>query len=95
MSSSSGRGTPIPASYLHHRVWKPTLENAELAEHGYRWHDLRHTCVSRLVAAGADVRLVQAVAGHANPVITLKRYTHLRDARVSEAAERFDPVAVS
>lgn len=48
--------------------------------------------VSRaLVAAGADVKLVQAVAGHSNPLITLKRYSHLLDARVSEAALRFDP----
>ena len=47
--------------------------------------------VSRLVAAGADVKLVQAVAGHANPLITLKRYAHLLDARVTEAADRFDP----
>ncbi len=43
-----------------------------------------------LVAAGADVKLVEAVAG-ANPLITLKRYSHLLDARVTEAAQRFDP----
>ena len=61
---------------------------------GYRFHDLRHTCVSRLVAAGADVKLVQAVAGHSNPLITLKRYSHLLDARLSEAADRFDPARV-
>ena len=53
------------------------------------------TCVSRLVAAGADVKLVQAVAGHANPLIALKRYSHLLDARVTEAAERFDPAQVA
>jgi site-specific recombinase XerD len=51
--------------------------------------------VSRLVAAGADVKLVQAVAGHASPLITLQRYTHLLDARISEAADRFDPARVS
>jgi hypothetical protein len=49
------------------------------------------TCVSRLVAAGADVKLVQAVAGHASPLITLKRYAHLLDGRITEAAARFDP----
>lgn len=65
---------------------------AALAAAGYRWHELRHTCVSRLVAAGADVKLVQAVAGHANPMITLQRYSHLLDTRVTEAAERFDPL---
>jgi integrase len=66
----------------------------EVWRNGYRFHDLRHTCVSRLVAAGADVKLVQAVAGHSNPLITLKRYSHLTDARVTEAARRFDPGTV-
>jgi integrase len=88
---ASVRGTPLHPSNFNRRDWRPALERAGLAEHGYRFHDLRHTCVSRLIAAGADVKLVQAVAGHANPMITLKRYSHLLDSRVTEAAERFDP----
>lgn len=103
---STAKGNAIPESHLHRRVWTPALERAGLGErrrddddrerwHGvYRFHDLRHTCVSRLVAAGADIKLVQSVAGHANPVVTLKRYSHLLDSRVSEAADRFDPGAV-
>ena len=87
----SMRGTPLQPSNLRQRVWDPALRLAELEGEGYRFHDLRHTCVSRLVAAGADIKLVQAVAGHASPLITLKRYSHLLDARVTEAAERFDP----
>lgn len=88
------RGTPLHESNFNRRVWRPALERAGLAEVGYRFHDLRHTCVSRLVAAGADVKLVQAVAGHSSPMITLSRYSHLLDARISEAADRFDPTAV-
>jgi len=65
------------------RLGLPTLD--------YRFHDLRHTCISRLVANGADVKLVQALAGHSNPTITLKRYSQLADARITEAASRFDP----
>jgi integrase len=87
----SMRGTPLQPSNFRQRVWDPALRLAGLDGESYRFHDLRHTCVSRLVAAGADVKLVQAVAGHANPLITLKRYSHLLDARVTEAAERFDP----
>jgi integrase len=89
---ASMRGTPLQPSNFRQRVWDPALRLAGLEAEGYRFHDLRHTCVSRLVAAGADVKLVQAVAGHANPLITLKRYSHLLDARVTEAAERFDPL---
>jgi integrase len=88
---ASTRGTPVQPSNFRQRVWDPALRLAGLDGERYRFHDLRHTCVSRLVAAGADVKLVQAVAGHANPLITLKRYSHLLDARVTEAAERFDP----
>ena len=87
-------GTPLHESNFNRRVWHPALERAGLGDDGYRFHDLRHTCVSRLVAAGADVKLVQAVAGHSNPLITLKRYSHLLDARLSEAADRFDPARV-
>jgi len=90
----SMRGTPLHPSNFRRRVWDPALRLAGLEAEGYRFHDLRHTCVSRLVAAGADVKLVQAVAGHANPLITLKRYSHLLDARVTEAAARFDPSRV-
>jgi integrase len=87
----SMRSTPLQPSNFRQRVWDPALRRAGVDGAGYRFHDLRHTCVSRLIAAGADVKLVQAVAGHANPLITLKRYSHLLDARVTEAAERFDP----
>jgi integrase len=88
---ASARGTPLHPSNFNRRTWQPALRHAGLAHEGYRFHDLRHTCVSRLVAAGADVKLVQAVAGHASPLITLKRYSHLLDGRITEAAARFDP----
>lgn len=41
-----------------------------------------------------DVKLVQAPAGHAHPLITLTRYSHLLDTRVTEAAQRFDPARI-
>lgn len=91
---ATARGTPLHPSNFNRRTWQPALRHAGLAAEGYRFHDLRHTCVSRLVAAGADVKLVQAVAGHANPLITLKRYSHLLDERITEAAARFDPARI-
>jgi integrase len=91
----SMRSTPLQPSNFRQRVWDPALRLGGVDGEGYRFHDLRHTCVSRLVAAGADIKLVQAVAGHANPLITLNRYSHLLDARITEAAERFDPAHVT
>src|SRR5512133_44014 len=40
------------------------------------WHDLRHTAVSRLIAAGLDVVEVQRQAGHSKPSTTLDLYSH-------------------
>lgn len=38
------------------------------------YHDLRHTFATRAIAAGADVRSVSAVLGHANVSMTLNVY---------------------
>ncbi|MCY4086437.1 MAG: tyrosine-type recombinase/integrase, partial [Actinomycetia bacterium] len=77
-------------SNFSRRVWRPALKRAGLAEQGYRFHDLRHTAVSRLIAEGADIKLVRTIAGHSSPTTTLQRYAHLLDSRVYEAASKFD-----
>jgi integrase len=88
-------GNPLHPSNLNRRVWQPALQAADLLDDHdknlYRPYDLRHTCISRLVAANADIKLIQQLAGHANPTITLNRYTHLLDTRLNEAAHQLDP----
>jgi integrase len=88
------RGYPQNPSNWRKDVWLPTRTHANLDEYDYRWSDLRHTCISRLIAEGADVALVQAIAGHAKSTTTLDVYTHLRDERVRQAAYDFDPASV-
>jgi integrase len=51
-----------------------------------RFHDLRHTYGSLLVAGGIDLASVKAAMGHAR-ISTTERYLHARPA--SEQAERF------
>jgi integrase len=51
-----------------------------------RFHDLRHTYGSLLVAGGVDLAAVKAAMGHAR-ISTTERYLHARSA--SEMAERF------
>lgn len=46
--------------------------------HALNVHTLRHTCCTRLLAAGVPVPVVQAVLGHASPQMTLRVYSHLR-----------------
>lgn len=43
----------------------------------FRFHDLRHEAVSRLVEAGLTDQQVSAISGHKSMQM-LKRYTHLR-----------------
>lgn len=44
---------------------------------GFRFHDLRHYFASLLIAAGADVKVVQARLRHASATTTLNTYAHL------------------
>lgn len=51
-------------------------------------HMLRHTCITRWIEAGLDVPTVQRLAGHKNPEVTLRIYTHYRESqRADETAE--------
>ncbi|MEK8228736.1 tyrosine-type recombinase/integrase [Oerskovia sp. M15] len=43
----------------------------------FRFHDLRHYFASLLIAAGADVKVVQARLRHASAKTTLDTYAHL------------------
>jgi len=44
---------------------------------GFRFHDLRHYFASLLIAAGLDVKVVQARLRHASAMTTLNTYGHL------------------
>jgi integrase len=84
-------GAPMDPGNFVRREFRPALKAAGLA--GVRWHDLRHFAVSALIADGADIKLLPAIAGHANATVTLDVYGHLMRNRVTEAADRFDPMA--
>lgn len=64
--------------------WRGVLKVAGLA---VRWHDLRHTFATNLLAAGVDLETVKALCGHAN-IATTARYLHTETARKVEAVQR-------
>lgn len=57
--------------FNHYKITMGLMEDK-----GFCLYMLRHTCLTRLMAAENDHALVQLWSGHSNPVM-LKRYTHL------------------
>ncbi len=54
-----------------------------------RFHDLRHTHASLLVAAGEPIKVVSERLGHAHPAFTMHTYQHLLPGMSAAAADRF------
>lgn len=50
----------------------------ETPEGRFDFHSLRHQFCSDLVAAGANVKVAQALARHSTPALTIGRYSHAR-----------------
>ncbi|MVU83462.1 tyrosine-type recombinase/integrase [Nocardia sp. ET3-3] len=53
-------------------------------------HDLRHTCASLAVSAGANVLALARMLGHSDPSITLKTYADLFDTDLDRVAVAMD-----
>ena len=73
------------------RAWfELALEEAKIKN--FRWHDLRHTFISRLVMKDVNLRTVQELAGHKTISMTT-RYAHLAPEHNQAAIEKLDPAA--
>src|SRR5437867_5466590 len=77
-------GEPINPDTFAQRDWARALLRAEVRR--LRFHDLRHTYASLLIAQGAHPKYIQTQLGHASIQTTLDRYGHLMpDAHAAEA----------
>ncbi len=80
-------GTPIEASNLQKHLLK-LLERADLPR--VRFHDLRHTCASLLLAQGLSPRSIMEVLGHSQISLTMDTYAHIMPELRREAADAMD-----
>lgn len=60
----------------------------QLGLHGHYPHDTRHTCISLLVAAGIDRRLIKRIVGHQGEDVTDTVYTHYEIRQLVDAVNR-------
>jgi integrase len=72
------------------RVWNKAVRDAGLDGLGLTPHKLRHTAASAAIAAGADVKVVQQMLGHASASMTLDVYGHLWPSRLGEVANALE-----
>lgn len=83
------RGAPIRQNLFVRRVFRPAVLEAGLPP-ALRMHDLRHTCVALLIAAGAHALEIKEQLGHASITMTMDRYGHLLPSLADNLAARMD-----
>lgn len=80
-------GRQTTTNWAESHMWAPALRDAGMQDiEGLVIHSLRHTYASLAIKAGADVKTLQAVLGHASATETLDTYADLWPNRTGEVA---------
>lgn len=88
---TSPEGGVLLLRNFRRRAFEPACRAAGLV--GLTPHDLRHTAASLAVAAGANVKAIQRMLGHASAAMTLDVYSGLFDDDLDGLADRLDAAA--
>jgi integrase len=80
-------GVPVHPNTLRHRFLRLI---AQAGVPVLRFHDLRHTSATLMLANGEHPKIVQERLGHANISMTLDRYSHVSPDMQRQAADRLD-----
>ena len=80
-----------PASFSYHVFKKALLPRAGISEK-VRFHDLRHTHATWLLASGVNVKIVSERLGHSTIRITLDTYAHVIRTMQTVAVEKLDNI---
>jgi integrase len=87
------RGGVLRNSNWRAGVFEPAVEACQKSDDTFPTitpHDLRHTAASLAISAGANVKAVQRMLGHAMASMTLDTYADLFDEDLDDVADRMD-----
>jgi integrase len=96
--STSGIKGVLRNSDWRARVFEPAAEICQREDGTFPSitpHDLRHTAASLAISAGANVKAVQRMLGHAKASMTLDVYADLFDADLDTVAANLDAASRS
>jgi integrase len=82
---ASRHGTGLEPRNLH-RAFKRMLNRAGLPD--IRFHDLRHSAASLMLAQGVPLRVVMEVLGHSSISLTANTYSHVMPSLVEDATAK-------
>jgi integrase len=82
-------GTPLDGPNVT-RYFQAALERANLPR--LRFHELRHSCASLLIAQGYTADEVRRLLGHSDVRLTLNTYTHQFEASRRRVADAMDAI---
>lgn len=86
-------GQPMRNTNYNRRTLRPALEKMKangMTMPDMSFHDLRHTAVSLMIRSGANIKVVQAIAGHATATLTLDTYAGLFMDDLMDSVGRLD-----
>lgn len=84
----NGFGRPLDGNNVRTRSFAPLLERADLPP--MRFHSLRHSAATLLMAEGVPVKVASEMLGHADITVTLKVYSHVLPGMQEAAADAMD-----
>ena len=90
LAFTNPRGGPLEPITLH-RDFKRLLRAAELPTET-RFHDLRHTAASLLLAEGVHLRVIMELLGHSSISLTANTYAHVMPAAMRDIADRMESI---
>jgi integrase len=82
-------GAPIRHGNFYRRHFRPAVAASGVPS-ATRFHDLRHTCASLLIAQGAHPKAIAELLGHSTITVTLDRYGHLFEGIAEQLAVGLD-----